>query len=102
MNVAIIPARGGSKRIPRKNVREFAGKPMIAYSIRDLSTAVSSGNRGQCAMHPEPYCRWLGYGPGDFPEAERYYGEAMTLPLFPARVEDERDVVMAALTREME
>lgn len=33
MNVAIIPARGGSKRIPRKNVREFAGKPMIAYSI---------------------------------------------------------------------
>jgi pseudaminic acid cytidylyltransferase len=33
MNVAIIPARGGSKRIPRKNIREFAGKPMIAYSI---------------------------------------------------------------------
>ena len=33
MNVAVIPARGGSKRIPRKNVREFAGKPMIAYSI---------------------------------------------------------------------
>lgn len=33
MNVAIIPARGGSKRIPRKNVREFCGKPMIAWSI---------------------------------------------------------------------
>lgn len=33
MRVAIIPARGGSKRIPRKNVREFAGKPLIAYSI---------------------------------------------------------------------
>lgn len=33
MNVAVIPARGGSKRIPRKNVREFAGKPMIAHSI---------------------------------------------------------------------
>jgi pseudaminic acid cytidylyltransferase len=33
MNVAIIPARGGSKRIPRKNVREFAGKPMILWSI---------------------------------------------------------------------
>lgn len=31
--VAIIPARGGSKRIPRKNVRNFAGKPMIAWSI---------------------------------------------------------------------
>jgi pseudaminic acid cytidylyltransferase len=33
MNVAVIPARGGSKRIPRKNIREFCGKPMIAWSI---------------------------------------------------------------------
>jgi pseudaminic acid cytidylyltransferase len=32
-NVAIIPARGGSKRIPRKNIKMFSGKPMIAYSI---------------------------------------------------------------------
>ena len=33
MNIAVIPARGGSKRIPRKNIREFCGKPMIAWSI---------------------------------------------------------------------
>lgn len=33
MKLAIIPARGGSKRIPRKNIRPFAGKPIIAYSI---------------------------------------------------------------------
>ena len=33
MNIAIIPARGGSKRIPRKNVKNFCGKPIIAYSI---------------------------------------------------------------------
>ena len=33
MNIAIIPARGGSKRISRKNIREFAGKPIIAYAI---------------------------------------------------------------------
>lgn len=33
MNVAVIPARGGSKRIPRKNIRSFAGKPMIAWPI---------------------------------------------------------------------
>ncbi|GBR75483.1 glycosyl transferase GTA-type super family [Candidatus Termititenax persephonae] len=31
--IAIIPARGGSKRIPRKNIKEFLGKPIIAYSI---------------------------------------------------------------------
>lgn len=33
MNIAVIPARGGSKRIPRKNIKLFAGKPMIAYAI---------------------------------------------------------------------
>lgn len=40
MKVAVIPARGGSKRIPRKNIRAFAGKPMIAHSI---DCAVQSG-----------------------------------------------------------
>ena len=40
MNVAIIPARGGSKRIPRKNIRDFCGKPMIAWSIE---AALQSG-----------------------------------------------------------
>jgi len=33
MNLAIIPARGGSKRIPRKNIKNFNGKPMISWSI---------------------------------------------------------------------
>ena len=32
-NLAIITARGGSKRIPKKNIKEFCGKPIIAYSI---------------------------------------------------------------------
>lgn len=39
-SIAIIPARGGSKRIPRKNVRAFNGLPIIAYSIK---AAVDSG-----------------------------------------------------------
>ena len=39
-NIAIIPARGGSKRIPRKNIRPFLGKPVIAYSI---AAALQSG-----------------------------------------------------------
>lgn len=33
MNIVVIPARGGSKRIPHKNIKEFCGKPMIAWSI---------------------------------------------------------------------
>jgi pseudaminic acid cytidylyltransferase len=33
VKIAVIPARGGSKRIPRKNIRPFCGKPIMAYSI---------------------------------------------------------------------
>ena len=40
MNICVIPARGGSKRIPRKNVRTFCGRPMISWSI---SAAFNSG-----------------------------------------------------------
>tara|TARA_B100001750_G_scaffold121921_1_gene96735 strand:+ start:130 stop:825 length:696 start_codon:yes stop_codon:yes gene_type:complete len=35
LNIAIIPARGGSKRIPMKNIRNFSGSPIISYSIRE-------------------------------------------------------------------
>lgn len=40
MRLAVIPARGGSKRIPRKNIRLFAGKPVMSYSI---NAALESG-----------------------------------------------------------
>ena len=40
MKIAVIPARGGSKRIPRKNIKTFCGKPMIAWSIE---AALQSG-----------------------------------------------------------
>ena len=39
-SLAIIPARGGSKRIPRKNIKDFLGKPIIAYAIE---TALNCG-----------------------------------------------------------
>lgn len=39
-NICVIPARGGSKRIPRKNIKDFFGKPIIAYAIQ---TALDSG-----------------------------------------------------------
>ncbi|MDH5471998.1 MAG: pseudaminic acid cytidylyltransferase [Gammaproteobacteria bacterium] len=40
MKLCVIPARGGSKRIPKKNIRDFCGKPIIAYSIE---AAIVSG-----------------------------------------------------------
>jgi N-acylneuraminate cytidylyltransferase len=41
MNVAVIPARGGSKRIPRKNIRAFCGRPMIAWTVQALQRSGS-------------------------------------------------------------
>ena len=39
MNLAIIPARKGSKRIPKKNIKHFFGKPVIYYSIKQAKLA---------------------------------------------------------------
>lgn len=39
MKLAVIPARGGSKRIPRKNIKPFCGKPMLAWSIEAARTS---------------------------------------------------------------
>lgn len=44
MNIVIIPARGGSKRIPQKNIKPFLGKPIIAYSI-EAALAVPDVNK---------------------------------------------------------
>jgi CMP-N-acetylneuraminic acid synthetase len=44
MSVAVIPARGGSKRLPRKNVRRFAGKPLLVHSI-DVAAKVPAIRR---------------------------------------------------------
>ncbi len=40
MNICVIPARGGSKRIKSKNIKDFCGKPIIKYSI---DAAIKSG-----------------------------------------------------------
>lgn len=50
MNVAVIPARGGSRRIPRKNIKPFHGKPIIAYSIE---AAKRSGVFGKVIVSTE-------------------------------------------------
>jgi UDP-4-amino-4,6-dideoxy-N-acetyl-beta-L-altrosamine transaminase len=48
-------------------------------------------------VHTQPYYRRLGFGSGDFPVAEAYYEEALTLPLYPGLTEAEQDVVIARL-----
>jgi pseudaminic acid cytidylyltransferase len=51
-NLCIIPARGGSKRIPRKNIKSFLGKPIIAYSIE---AAINSGLFNEVMVSTDDY-----------------------------------------------
>jgi len=48
-------------------------------------------------VHLQPYYRDLGFGLGDYPEAEHYYDEALTLPLFPGMSESDQDRVIGVL-----
>lgn len=50
-------------------------------------------------VHLQPDYRQLGFAPGQFPEAERYYQEALTLPLHAALTDEQQDQVVAALAR---
>jgi UDP-4-amino-4,6-dideoxy-N-acetyl-beta-L-altrosamine transaminase len=50
-------------------------------------------------VHTQPYYRKLGFRDGDFPEAERYYAEAISLPLFPELSESDQDKVVRSLEK---
>ena len=50
-------------------------------------------------VHTQPYYRRMGFMQGDFPEAEKYYAEAISLPLFPTMSEEQQDHVAAALRK---
>lgn len=50
--LALIPARGGSKRVPRKNIRPLAGRPLLYYSVR---AAIDSGLFEKCIVSTEDH-----------------------------------------------
>lgn len=50
-------------------------------------------------LHLQPYYRDLGFAPGDFPEAEAYYAQAISLPMFPAMTDEQQDYVVDQLRR---
>jgi len=50
-------------------------------------------------IHTHPYYQLLGFGDGDYPEAERYYSEAISLPIFQTLTEVEQDKVVMALRK---
>ncbi|MBU1538691.1 MAG: UDP-4-amino-4,6-dideoxy-N-acetyl-beta-L-altrosamine transaminase [Alphaproteobacteria bacterium] len=65
----------------------------VFESLRESGIGV---NVHYIPVHLQPYYRAMGFAPGDYPEAERYYAEAISLPLFPAMTDMMQDQVVAA------
>lgn len=75
----------------------------IELSHREVFEALRAAGIGvnlhYIPVHLQPYYRELGFKPGDFPEAERYYAQAISLPVFPAMSDVQQDYVIEQLQR---
>lgn len=75
--------------------------PRIAASHREVFEGLRAGGIGvnvhYIPVHLQPYYRDLGFAEGNFPRAEAYYGEAISLPLYPGLTDAEQDQVVAQL-----
>lgn len=79
----------------RLNTNELAiSHRQVFESLRAQGIGV---NLHYIPVHTQPYYRSMGFAEGDFPEAERYYREAISLPLFPDLSEVQQDMVVAAM-----
>ncbi len=76
---------GGPVDWSRRAVFEALRQRGIGVNVHDLP------------VHTQPYDQALGFAGGDYPEAERYYREAISLPLYPGLIEAEQDRGVAAL-----
>lgn len=68
----------------------------VFETLRELGIGV---NLHYIPVHTQPHYQRMGFGAGDFPEAERYYAEAISLPMFQAMTEAQQDEVIAALRK---
>ena len=68
----------------------------------DLRNRGIAANLHYIPVHIQPYYERKGFRLGDFPEAERYYSEAISLPIFPSLTATEQDLVVSALSDELE
>lgn len=71
----------------------------IFESLRELGIGV---NLHYIPLHTQPYYQRMGFKQGDFPEAERYYAQAISLPMFQTMTDDQQDQVLAALQRALQ
>lgn len=78
----------------------------IAVSHRQVFEGLREGGIGvnlhYIPVHLQPYYRELGFAAGDFPEAERYYQQAISLPMYPGLTDEQQDEVVRQLRRQLE
>lgn len=65
--------------------------------FEEMRSAGINVNLHYIPVHTQPYFRQLGFRPGDFPKAEAYYTEALTLPLYPGLIEADQDRIVSSL-----
>lgn len=97
--------------LPRQDPDSFSSLHLYVVKIapgagrnrRDVFDAMRAAGIGvqvhYIPVHTQPWYRQAGFREGDFPEAEAYYGQALTLPLYPQLTEAQQDEVVAALSR---
>lgn len=96
--------------IPRQHPDSYSGLHLYVIRLRleqinkshrqvfnALREAGIGANLHYIPVHTQPYYRRLGFKFGDFPEAERYYQEAISLPMFPLLTQGDQDRVVAVL-----
>ena len=80
MNICVIPARGGSKRILRKNIKKFLGKPIIAYSIEaalgsncfdQIIVSTDDEEIAEIAYDSDKFYDKMGYDPAEYKKGGR-------------------------------
>jgi UDP-4-amino-4,6-dideoxy-N-acetyl-beta-L-altrosamine transaminase len=77
-----------------------ARSPLTRRQLFDgLRTAGIGVNVHYIPVHTQPHYRRLGFAPGQFPAAEAYYAQAISLPMFPTLTDDQQGTVIAALRR---
>lgn len=83
-------------RLQLKNIQKSHLE--IFESLREQGIGI---NLHYIPVHIQPYYQRMGFKLGDFPEAERYYAEAISLPLFPAMTDRDQDDVVSAIQRSL-
>ncbi len=76
--------------------------PSHAQVFDRLRAAGIGVNLHYIPVHTQPYYQAMGFKPGDYPEAEAYYREAISLPMFPKLDDAQQDEVIAALTQALQ